>query len=338
MKNYQDNLSLSMIICAEVRRKVVCLNDIIPHHVLPFFRPMDRHHYDIKFGKKRVDLYLKYLQLGREIRPLIHTEAHHKNMVAPMASAAIAISKFGIAECQEFAALTYLELKKQARSDYAHVVFSSSLLQGQSGNTYKHAVILIGSKLPMARGSINQLDSLPDDVVIIDPLINHVGHANTYRHDQSSYLLPYDYDNVLAVDTPPAIPAPIDMNLINSNVNTLVTFAQHHGFHPFDKNILDATFENNRCHETALLGLLNTHSGLSFFGTYDEDYHVDACTEITTKKQEKLARSLCAKFNTGFFCHGSSARFFVLPNINTPDTIQAGEKPLREQIHQAYFS
>ena len=341
MQSFHDNLQIAQEINEQVKGLTVCSNDIIPRNQLPWLTPAMIPSVKRQFGNNKIDTYMRHTEYMTEVRNLLTSESQSKGMPCATSSTAIAIARLGAGECQELSTLALMKLITRGRRDVAFVAIMGKPNElKETRHPFLHAFILLGidHTFSLKDGHIRQLNGLSDKVVILDPLLNHVGRAADYLKDQSQYLTIFGHNRVCAVDVVGQLHID-NFPIIEDNVRQLLAYAESKGILPFERTLCDLPLANNpslkkqRCEETTLLRGLNTRSGLTFSGMADERCRVDAVTEIHSDAQATTAKNIQCQLGAGCFYTGASQRFFVIHDINVA---VGAEKNLPRRIHESY--
>ncbi len=104
---YLENLAIAQQICERIKQSTVCSNDIIPRVDLPYLTYATMRSIKAKFGDARVDAYMEHTHVVNQVRQVLIHAATRLEMHAPTSSAAIAITKLGVGECQELATVAF---------------------------------------------------------------------------------------------------------------------------------------------------------------------------------------------------------------------------------------
>ena len=342
MKSYDKNLKLAQTICDEIKTETVCSNDIIPRHQMPWLTQAMIPDVKQKFGSDKVDAYCRHLHYLNSVREMLAAESESKKMRGSQSSAAMGVAYLGVGECGELSTLAFMKLIARGRRDVAIVAVEGKKNKLDPMNIpFYHAFILLGINdmhCLQDCGDIQQLNALSNHIVILDPLLNHVGRAADYLKDQSPYLTVFGYYKVCFFQV--VTQTHIDNYLLTEdNARQLLAYAETKGVLPFERALCDLPLANNPslkkypCEETALLQGLNTRSGLIFSGVADERCRVDAVTEIHSDEQAATAKRIQSQLSTGCFYTGAAQRFFVIHNINVP---VSSSNNLPRRIHDSY--
>jgi hypothetical protein len=324
-ESHQKNLAHAQGISDQIKQKTVCSEDIIPHIELPFIPFSINLEASLRFGKKRLNTYYEFAKQAGIIRTNLLAEAERQGLAVPQISAAIACTRLGIGECGELAQLAFLTLIKKNQSNVVLVgIEGSANLDPSHPKPHQHLLVLFGGETITIKKDTSLLDfnTLDDDVIVLDPYLNHVGQANQYLKEQSAYIATYAYNIIFHVDR---VTENHHHNLqyIEGNVRTLLDYAKRNQFHAYDRSILESLPKRGKVEGTALLNALNRYSTLKFEGTH-QDYKVNAMTSISTTQDEKLAKKLQSKLSAGSFMKSPWQMFFVLPHINVKETDSPG--------------
>ena len=170
-------------------------------------------------------------------------------------------------------------------------------------------------------GAIEQLNTLPEHMVILDPFLNTVLPAKYFLKVQEKYLNTLKFNQITIIQNLHDSPCDI-FEIIKKNILLLRNKASEEGCKAkFDPRFLKP------CYETSLVHALNSHSGLKFDCGHD-DYLVDAYTPMQDEASLAQARAIQTKLGHGKIRYHQEQRFFVLKHIN--------KGPIAEAINTAY--
>lgn len=329
MPTLEDNLAQAREICCEVKAQTTCSNDIILKTVLPVLTLAMLPEQRKIHGESTMKAYLEYTEAARIARRVLDPEAL-RTCALPTSSFALAMTKLGMGECQELSTLVLFKLIQKGRQDVAFVMVSGRKPDMiYSEKLWGHCFIILGSDLNRHFSGdfatdLNRIDLLGEDAVVIDPMLNYVGPACHYRRDQAKYFSLFSINEIVAIDivTPRHVK---NSSVLDEESNRLVAYAKRQGIVPY----FLAPKEGIPCPETTLLRLLNTGSGLTFSGVRDDEFKVDAVTELHTEREHIAAENLRHRLQAGSYYRGATRTFFVIPQINVGE--REGDLPYRIQ-------
>ncbi len=329
---FEENLARARHLCEQIKQKTVCSNDIIPRTELPFFPEEITLEVRLRFGQKRYELHETYTGYLAILRTLLHAKAKHEGMAAPNMSALLAITRLGVGECSELAYLAFYELIKNNHKDAVLII-----IEGQPNlhpihpAPHRHCLVLLGgcADTLTAGADFTCFNHLKDNIVVLDPYLNHVGRANQYLATQAAYLQPYAYHRIMKAERVTNIHCQ-NIKYLDTNLINLVNYAHEVGINVFDRSAFMRLPKRGAVATTALLEALNQHSVLKFNGMH-EDYKVTAIAEVKTEEERTLAESLQNKLQAGVFKSYARQRFFVLREINVQEEHHLGQS-LPERI------
>lgn len=322
MNDLSENLKIAHAIKAEVKHQVICSNDIIPRDLMPSLYVDYMPLYQAMFGVNLIQKYLDHSNFASSIRNILSQEAGKITMLSPSSTVALAITRYGVGECQEIATFCYDKLIEQKLSNVAFIVLQVPIAQG-SKTPQMHCLVLLGDgALQLRAGSdIKVLNKLPDHVVALDAYLNHVGPANRYLQEQRPYLDQFNYDKIIVCDRPTELHFQ-NQPQVHENVEQLTTMVAHAHFYRNFLNLSLSCFSISAllpCHETALVKCLNAASGLVFAWGH-QDCKVSAYTDVSLSANEEKAKALQETLQAGTFYRQGAQSLFVLHQINAqPD-------------------
>ncbi|MCX7116813.1 MAG: hypothetical protein NTW94_02705 [Legionellales bacterium] len=152
------------------------------------------------YDNERATAYLNYSRLGlglrRKIRNPITSSlfGHHWRMIS-----SLAISRFGLGECEEHAFVAAHELLKLGFYDFhICVLVGQKPTDGFPGSElcprepFHHAMIIMNDqKKSEGISTLAQFRELPDEVIVLDAYLKYVGNAHSYEEDMKDYLQHY---------------------------------------------------------------------------------------------------------------------------------------------------
>ncbi len=322
MKDLSENLKIAHAIKAEVKHQVICSNDIIPRALMPALYVGYMPLYQAMFGVNLIQHYLDYSNFTSSIRNIMTQEVDKMTTLSPRSTVALAITRYGVGECQEIATFCYDKLIEQKLSTIAFIVLQAPITQGRK-TPQMHCLVLLGDDaLQLHAGSdIKVLNQLPDHVVALDAYLNHVGPANRYLQEQRPYLEQFNYDKITVCDRPTELHFQ-NQPQVHENIEQLTTMVAHAHFYRNFLNLSLSCFSISAllpCHETALVECLNAASGLVFAWGH-QDCKVSAYADVSLPADEEKAKALQERLQAGTFYRQGAQSLFVLHQINVqPD-------------------
>ena len=198
MPTLSDLVSLALKAARETKRLMISTNDIIPRAELPVLSSELYPSIVKKYGERAIE-YMRFLQLPHRtyMRDMFYrtkySQSYGKNW--PMVTS-IALSKFGVGECGEHAYVAaYTLLKNNYHDFYICSLHGTKPTDGLPDSEYlpkqpfDHALIIMNApKSLQKQACVTHLEKLSDDVIVLDPFLKYVGHANRYREDMKAYL------------------------------------------------------------------------------------------------------------------------------------------------------
>lgn len=330
-QNLEHNLQLAHSIKSYVKHRIVCSNDIIPRSILPQFLVYLIPLYRMTIGSELVDMYLKHAEITQLIRTSIQIDIQNLISFAQISTAALAVTDYGVGECQEIATLAFSKLIADGHQHVQFICISADLTPDRRF-PYMHCFILIGDdenqlQVPC---SLDALNHLPEHVIALDAYLNYVGPAKNYLRDQNAYLEKFQYNRIHTSDRPNSNHyenAPrIQENLAILKAHSVCKKFYRHFF-----TLSLSSFSISEllpCHETALVQFLNDASGLKFSWGH-QDYEVSAYSDVSSSENFEIAKAIQKRLNAGTFYQDSSQRLFVLHGINA-------QTELAQEIQKQY--
>lgn len=314
----EHNLQLAHSIKAYVKHRVVCSNDLIRRSILPDFLVHLIPFYRLIFGNELINSYLTFITLTKLIRVSIFNESKKMLMNAQISTSSLAVTTFGVGECQEIATLCYNKLMTDSHSNVQFICISAPQTPDRD-LPYMHCFVLIGNDELQLKSpcDISELNDLPDHIVALDAYLDYVGPANNYLRDQQTYLEQYQYNHIAVIDRPTSLHYE-NLPFIKENIEILKERAACQHFYRHFLTLSLSCFsiaELLPCHETALVQFLNDSSGLRFSWGH-LDYQVSAYTDVSSEENFAIAKSIQKRLQAGTFYQDSSQRLFVLHGIN----------------------
>ena len=231
---YQENLILGRLTCSITKQKTLCTNDIIPRKYLPAFLPDSFDYIIKKFGHKRFNDYKEYLSYINRIKPLLWHAASQMSLPFPHETIALAMTELGVGESYELSTEVFFQILN-SRADIALVKITGGCKEYKGvSETLMHSIILLGlpPEYTFENEYLNGLTTLPDEVVVIDTLLNHVGKANRYLTEKSSHMNLYVISRIHSVDIASQYHKD-NYELIKHNASILVNFVYEQGIPQF---------------------------------------------------------------------------------------------------------
>lgn len=203
------DLALAKKALAKVKAIVTSTNDIIPTLKLPFFVPAEVQKYIHQFGEETVERYLEYLKkLGNaRANSKLLAKKYQSSLASPVTASVAAVGYSRVGECQELATVAMLELGLMGcKSPIASVCIASDKVNGSTGNNYAHNFLIIGATDSLDdETGLASFDSLPDECILLDPLLGIVGRANQFNVLLAEYNRLFAMNKITAIqDVDPA--------------------------------------------------------------------------------------------------------------------------------------
>jgi hypothetical protein len=330
-QNLEHNLQLAHSIKSYVKHRIVCSNDIIPRSILPEFLIYLIPFYRTMLGSELVEQYIKHAEITKLIRATVAIEIKNLISIAQISTATLAVTDYGVGECQEIAMLAFNKLIADAHQHVQFICISAPKTPERK-MPYMHCLILIGDdgnqlKVPC---ELDALNHLPEHVIALDSYLDYVGPAKNYLQDQNEYLKQYKYNDIIANDRPTTIHYE-NAPRIQENLDILKAHSACKKFYRHFLTLSLSSFSISEllpCHETALIQFLNDSSGLSFSWGH-QDNEVSAYRYVSNSEEFEIAKNIQKKLQAGTFYQGYSQRLFVLHGINT-------QTELAEKIQEQY--
>ncbi len=198
---HQDNQSFAQKVCDEVKKNVMCSNDIISRQELPFWHQNAVLDYKNKFGDTQLNELWRYMQTVHCMRQFLQQLAHSSSTITrPNAAGDLAITHLGFAECGELAHLVFLKLIEHGCQPCILMLENKKRYEEWEHNpnirTYIHSVVILGDDKGYLDDQVSSFNTLPEEVVIIDPFLQYVGPAKTYFKDKIDYLQHFHFDPI----------------------------------------------------------------------------------------------------------------------------------------------
>lgn len=314
MLTQTELFALGQQILTRVKAKLLSSQDILPKDIFPFHDPSLEPFYHLAFGKKFKQLQ-KQQHLLSKAREIFHSLAKKHLRHSFVSSACVAISEFGVGECQEASTLAYWYLLQQGYKNVSVVAIESPpnpLERNHRQNV--HCFLLLNvPKDPLELGELQHLNHLPPHYLILDPFLNTLTPAKNFLEEQKKYLQVLNFQTIAAVQDLHEVPTHI-IHEIKTNVSILLEQAAILGFRPkFNPSTLKP------CHETMLIKALNDHSGLRFDWGH-QDYLIDAYAPLHNDEDIEKAKSIQQTLGHGKIRYLHDQGFFVLRHLNKGQT------------------
>jgi len=314
MHTPSEIFALAQETLALVKAKVLSSQDILPKDIFPFHDPRHEPLYHLAFGKKFKQVQ-KQQQLLSKAREFFHPLAKKHLRHSFISSACIAISEFGVGECQEASTLAYWYLLQRGYKNVSIIGIESPPNPLERNNRQNvHCFLLLNCpKDPVKLGELTHLNDLPPHYLILDPFLNTITQAKNFLEEQKKYITVLNFQTIVAVQDLHAVRTDI-IREIKTNVSILLEQAAILGFHPkFNPSTLKP------CHETMLIKALNDHSGLRFDWGH-QDYLIDAYAPLHNDEDIKKAKTIQQTLGHGKIRYLHDQGFFVLRHLNKGQT------------------
>lgn len=246
---YAQNMEIAQIILNEVKETAVSSHDILSRVEFPFVGFVEMNQIQQKYGQDVLNLYLRYTaEIGKIRRTLDKLIDLDQELVpnsrqykkSPNVTAKLATHALGCGECDEFSTKVSFSLLERQYSNVGLLTIKGKPdLSIGHGVHYMHQVVILGldSENFVKHVQIGKLltsffRKLPKEIVVIDPLINHVGRAKDYLQDCHKYLTHYEYSSISNGISFPKEHLP-DIAQINRQVEMLKEQVLSSGIKPF---------------------------------------------------------------------------------------------------------
>lgn len=237
----EDDLKLADELVKSANQTMTSSHSIISAQALPFLAFWDIGRVTQRFGAARMERYLSHIKESRKIRMTLNQllatcPTGRAGLYEKSLTLSLATSRFGIGECGEMSNYCVRELIKRGRTDFALVTLLANPKE-RSGGEYYHQVLILGdSRALRNRGAVAMLNTLPKGVLILDPLIQYAGPANTYLREQRAYVERFGYHTLLRVHrfTPAFVRR--DLPQIDRDVEYIVTKGLERGLIAYDRD------------------------------------------------------------------------------------------------------
>lgn len=314
---FEENIKIATKALQKIRNKNVSSNDIIPQVDLPMFELHMMPQNISKFGQNRVKLYEEHAIASR-IRYKFIEQADKLGFIGchKLFSISSAAIDYGVGECQDLSVSVMLSLIEEGYKDFAIASF------GAKPKKEDHCVLLWGYKdnmFPQTHFGIEELLKASKDLIIIDPLLDHVGRLCDYLDEQRPFLKVHNLTlitHMMTIDEGIYSHSKMVLSKVKESAERLLSSANPSPAH-FSRDSLDWCKEKILSEDTFLLHLLKK-SSLPFFGVKDDEYRLDAVVPVSNTEETAKALQIRQKYEHGYFCAGPvmGSRFFVLPQIN----------------------
>ena len=203
MHTYLENYSIARQLAHQLKQSITSSNDILDRAETPRVYSRDIERLITRYGENSVQSFLHHAKVCEEVRRIsIQTLRQNKAItLAPTTTLLVAISLLGIGECNELSNRLIIELLKHKRNDFQLLYIRNHLTPYDAGKD--HAIVILGNNTnPLqANDPLSILNTLPNECVAIDLLLNHVGPANALLRDQDKYYKAYLLQSILIMQT-----------------------------------------------------------------------------------------------------------------------------------------
>lgn len=200
MPPLKQNLEIATPIIKEIKATTLSSNDIILRSKLPVFLLPKINDYVRDFGVDKVSRYGYHMQHIQQIRGLIYNKYKHLlGNISPTTVGLVATALHGTGECHETATFAVLKLLKASTSSYMLELLGKVNHDRQpAGTRFNHAIVLIGNvEQPWGLSSLEDFQSLGDDVVVVDAFLGYVGAARNYVNDNREYVEQFGFNQTI---------------------------------------------------------------------------------------------------------------------------------------------
>jgi hypothetical protein len=189
----QSDLELAQIALKNIKAKVTSSNDIISREQFPRIYPDEMDQYVKKFGEPAVRTFLDNMHQLEGVRNA-SLEAQSKfssSLKHPVTARSIAITYFGVGECQETTSRAVMELGLLGCKTNFTVVRLDGKLDDM-GIPDMHALLIIGDTSCLKPNSdIITFKKLGNDCLLVDPFLGVIGKANKIGSLIGKYIRAY---------------------------------------------------------------------------------------------------------------------------------------------------
>lgn len=178
---------LAQSILVKIKNDFVTRNDIIPLSELPFFYADEIIKNKLKFGNA-INLLAQSiinLNLARESSKKLSKamKEFSKGTVSIYMLQQLAVAYCKIGSCGELTTYALFELLKQFKTENVHLPITFIVLESKeknlsTGTNYNHACLFIGNTSITQRKNLNELNSLSESIICVDPSIGWVAPVN----------------------------------------------------------------------------------------------------------------------------------------------------------------
>ena len=210
--NLDDRISIAKEVCSMVAELVTTTEDHIPWHQHPNTVKTTKPHFTAEevetlkseHGEEKVNQLLNYIDKLIKERNAIRkksTQVQKQTGRFPITACNLSVANSGVGQCQEVATLAFITLLKRGVHDVSTVMLSDNIHSSPMTSPL-HFFVLLGNTGRLKSGSkVSTFEDLPDDCVVLDPLLKYVGFAQASPLIQQAYLSTNDYRVVRVIQT-----------------------------------------------------------------------------------------------------------------------------------------
>lgn len=322
MKTQSERIKLGREIVKIICDKMTTSHNIISKEDLPFLYADEIEKYKKQYGHLMA-IYLEHQVKTDYMRQLI-LEIASKITPYFLSIAALVITEFGLGECHESATLAMYHLLKAKQENIAILMIQTNE-HSITKKKYGHVFVLLGvtpDMLPKENNDISILNTLPNEVIVIDPFLNSVLPANQYLMTESVYLNLFEYNHISEITYYSSMSQEklAQQDFLISKVKEKCVQARLEDYqieeHNKHCNLFDIeTLEP--CEDTLMMKCLKQGAELRFqFG--HKNYNLHAFAQINSAEDEEKAALMQQKLKAGYIYQQSQHSYFVLHHINHP--------------------
>lgn len=321
MKTQSERINIGRIVVKIIQNKITTSHSIISKMDLPFLFPDEIEKYKEQYGHHLIANYLDHQVKTDFTRQAVFQIASQLTPY-PLSITALVITEFGLGECHESATLALYHLLK-AKQENICILMMESNTHSQTQKKYGHVFVLLGvteDMFPKGVKDLSILNTLPDEVIAIDPFLNTVLPANQYLMTEATYLDLFEYQTIADINIYSSMSERqlLDQEYLIKKVKEKCIQA---GIKPYQISELDKhsnVFDIEKlepCEDTVMMKCLKQRAELPFqFG--HKNCNVHAFAEIKTEEDEQKALLMQQKLKAGYIYKQSKQSFFVLHHIN----------------------
>ena len=173
MKNPTTEITQTL---AEIKEAVRSIHDIIPFKDMPFCIPESEDKYIKTFGKDTFQRYRAAIDLINQVRDevklLLLKSGYDSALMSTIVLKCLTVALCGVGECSEQSALTFCTLLTRNYPENIYWIWASSTL-GKN-----HTFVLLSNSDSLKINTIQEMKSLDDNCLLLDPLFGIFGKAN----------------------------------------------------------------------------------------------------------------------------------------------------------------